>query len=395
MGLFCAMQWTSFLGAARRRVRAWRRPVSILLGVTPLLGLLTATAIAQATGPTAGADSLSPLLVASAPSATGTPRDTAPPATSSWLDRAYERHPWLPRLLGAQFTYIGQQLYPFRAAYSGTNSLVSTGNFKASQTYGVYFGSRVTPHLQAYLDVEMFRGAGVGNSIGLGGLTNGDVIRQGSINLGQGPYIARAYLRYDIPLGSARDTVSRAIDQLPGPEPSTRFEIKAGRFALKDDFDVNSYANAARYQFENWGLWNNTAWDFAANTRGYTNEVLIGFVSPRWAIRFAGAQMPTMANGNVLDNDIANAYGLNGELTIQPGPVGTVVRLLAYENHARMGIYSQAIAIGQANDTTPSISADDAPGRIKYGFGLNIEQPIADSGATGVFARLGWNDGHT
>jgi carbohydrate-selective porin OprB len=30
---------------------------------------------------------------------------------------------------------------------------------------------------------------------------------------------------------------------------------------------------------------------------------------------------------------------------------------------------------------------------VKYGFGLNIEQPLADSGATGVFARLGWSDG--
>ncbi|HEY6281730.1 MAG TPA: carbohydrate porin, partial [Burkholderiales bacterium] len=38
---------------------------------------------------------------------------------------------------------------------------------------------------------------------------------------------------------------------------------------------------------------------------------------------------------------------------------------------------------------------DDQPGRNKYGFGLNLEQPLADSGETGLFARLGWNDGKT
>jgi hypothetical protein len=353
----------------------------IVWGVAPTIGPFARAARAQSV----------PVQADSLPRSSP---DTAPPNTS-WLDQAYDRHPWLPRLLGAQFTYIGQNLFPFHATYSGTNSLINAGQFKATQTYGIYIGSRVTSELQAYLDVEMFRGAGVSRSIGLAGLTNGDVVREGSVNLGQGPYIARAYLSYFFPIGPLRDTLQRAQDQLPGPQPSTRFVIKAGRFALSDDFDNNRYANQARTQFQNWGLWNNTAWDYAADTRGYTTAVVVGFVSPRWSIKIAGAQMPTMANGNVLDDDIANAYGLNGELTVEPGSAGTVVRLLAYENHARMGIYRDAIAIGEAHDTTPNIAADDMPGRIKYGFGLNIEQPIADSGNTGVFARLGWDDGHT
>ena len=125
---------------------------------------------------------------------------------------------WVPRLLGAQFTYIGQRLIAFPAAYSGPNSLKSTGDQQATDTYGLYFGSRLTRRLQAYLDLEMARGSAVSHATGLGGLTNGDVIREGTVNLGMGPYVARAYLRYLLPLGPAgAETVpaERGMDHFP------------------------------------------------------------------------------------------------------------------------------------------------------------------------------------
>jgi high affinity Mn2+ porin len=60
-----------------------------------------------------------------------------------------------------------------------------------------------------------------------------------------------------------------------------------------------------------------------------------------------------------------------------------------------MGIYDQALATAAARGSVPSIAADDRAGRHKTGFGINAEQPLADDGETGVFARLGWNDGKT
>ena len=32
---------------------------------------------------------------------------------------------------------------------------------------------------------------------------------------------------------------------------------------------------------------------------------------------------------------------------------------------------------------------------LKYGFAVGVEQPLGDGGDTGLFARFGWNDGHT
>jgi len=307
----------------------------------------------------------------------------------------YDRYPWFPQLLGAQFTYIWQDLPPFHASYSGRLSLENTGDNEGTHTYGLYFGSRLTSWVQLYTDFEMARGSGVSHAYGLAGLTDGDVIRQGSVDLGQGPYLARVYARFMIPLGKERDTADRGQDQVPGSEPSRRIEIKAGKFALNDDFDLNRYAGTTRYQFMDWSLWNNTAWDFAADTRGYTNGLMVGYVSPRWMLKVAAAQVSTFSNGNVFDGDIPHAYALNAELTWHPDTTGTVLRLLAYENHARMGIYRDAINIAKARDTTPCIVCDDARGRIKYGFGLNMEQPLADSGNTGIFLRAGWSDGKT
>jgi hypothetical protein len=105
--------------------------------------------------------------------------------------------------------------------------------------------------------------------------------------------------------------------------------------------------------------------------------------------------MPTFANGNILDWDLRHAHGDNVELELRPTGLGTVFRLLAYVNYGRMGIYAEALARARATGQRPDIVADDQPARRKVGMGLNIEQPLADSGETGAFLRLGWNDGRT
>ena len=80
------------------------------------------------------------------------------------------------------------------------------------------------------------------------------------------------------------EKVERAMERLPGLEYTSHIEIKAGKFAAADDFDVNRYANNTRTQFLNWGFINNTAWDFAADTRGYSNGIFIALVEPQWKL---------------------------------------------------------------------------------------------------------------
>jgi high affinity Mn2+ porin len=307
----------------------------------------------------------------------------SPGADSAW-----------PALLSAQYTYVRQHQTALDSPYSGPLSLHADGDTQPSQTIGFYGGWAPVSWGQLYLDTEKFMGAGVSGATGMGGLTNGDVLREGAVGLKKTFYIARAYVRVMWPLGSDVVHLERAQDQVAGWEASTRLEFKAGRLSVTDDFDHNRYASATRTQFMNWSLWANTAWDYAANTRGYSDGFVLSYISPAWALRYGLYRMPTQANGQTLET-LNRAQGENLELTLSPWTSGLIVRVLAYRNTAAMGEYNQALALAAASDSVPDIAADGRNGRHKYGFGLNAELPLTDDGNTGVFMRAGWNDGST
>ncbi|RDI98335.1 carbohydrate porin [Dyella solisilvae] len=302
---------------------------------------------------------------------------------------------FVPQWLGAQYTFVDQHQDSLHSPYEGPMSLRPQGDTARSHTFGAYFGVALPGHLQLYTDVEMFKGEGVSGATGLGGLTNGDVIRSGTVSLGKDPYLARAYLRWMLPLGDETTAVERGQDQLPGQEADQRVEVKVGKMAVNDDFDKNRYAGSTRTQFMNWSLFNNTAWDFAADTRGYTLGAMLAWIESGWSLRYGIYRMPYEANGQRLVSALSDSRGQQVELTVQPRPDGWALRFLAFSNIARMGIYRDAIAIALATGEPPDIRADDQPGRHKYGFGLNGELPLADDGDTGLFMRAGWNDGRT
>jgi high affinity Mn2+ porin len=302
---------------------------------------------------------------------------------------------FIPQWLGAQYTFVDQNQSRVHSPYSGPLSLNPNGSTARSHTFGAYFGVQLPARLQFYVDVEMFKGEGVSNATGLGGLTNGDIIRSGVASLGKGPYIARSYLRWTLPLGDQTNPVERGQDQLPSNEATKHIEVKLGLMAVNDDFDKNRYADATRTQFMNWSLWNNTAWDFAADTRGYTYGVMIGWIMPGWSLRYGIYEMPYEANGQRLISSLSESNGQQLELTLQPNRNGWALRFLGFYNKGNMGIYQQAIDIAETTGQAPDIHADDAPGRHKFGFGINGELPVADNGDTGFFIRAGWNDGHT
>src|SRR5262249_50937238 len=136
---------------------------------------------------------------------------------------------------------------------------------------------------------------------------------------------------------------------------------------------------------------NNGGYDYAADTRGYTYGVLAELDTPRWSIRFAEALMPTVANGITLDTNLRQSHAENVETQFRLASRAPL-RLLAYENHANMGSYAAAIdAFTAGRDPTPDIERHRAPGTIKYGAGLNVEQPIG--GDVRIGARAGWNEG--
>jgi len=281
----------------------------------------------------------------------------------------------------------------FPATYSGPNSLKSRAENGTSKVYTLFLGYELTHDTEVFLDMESAGGHGLSNSLGLAGVTNLDVVR--NTNLGATPYVARIMLRQIIPLTHERVEADRDEFHLATSLPARRIELRIGKFGMADYFDTNTYGSDSHLQFLNWTVDNDGAYDYAANTRGYTDGLVLEYDDHWFTARFAEALMPKVANGIHLDADIARARAENLEFDAagkrifnRPG----TVRFLSYLNHANMGNYREAIDEFLAGDTaTPNIIATRRQGRHKYGFDLNFEQNITSD--VGVFGRLGWSDG--
>ena len=299
-------------------------------------------------------------------------------------------HPTDQRLyVGGQMNFIFQRHGDFRSPYTGPQSFRPDSEQALSRVLTLFTGLRLGRGWEVFLDIESTGGRGLSDAFGLAGFTNLDVVRNPS--LGNAPYLARLMIRKIIALSSQQTDVDATPLALAARVPARRLDIRAGKLGVVDFFDVNAVGSDSHLQFTNWTVANSGAYDYAADTRGYTYGVIVEYDTPRWSVRGAEALMPTVANGIVLDWNVARARGENVEVELRP-IAGMVLRLLGYANHANMGSYTAAIhAFEDGQETPPDIQAHRQQGRVKYGVGTNVEY----RSRTGVrsFARVGWNDG--
>jgi hypothetical protein len=322
-----------------------------------------------------------------------------PPATEAPV-LTMASHPEVSRYwLTGQANIAFQGRLPFHAAYEGTNSFQSGAEYKISLVGTLFSGMRLTGstryNTDLILDVESAGGRGLSEALGLAGFTNLDVVRNPT--LGSAPYLARYEIHQTIGLTS--ETTAQATSPFAfAPEvPVRRIELRVGKMTLPDFFDVNQIGTDSHLQFLNWTVDNNGAWDYAADTRGYTVGGIAEYDDRAWSLRYGLFAMPTVANGIDLDWALSRAHAQNGEFELRhsfvPKRKGTQ-RVLFYANRAHMGDYREAVqAYTSGQDRTPSIVAHEHFGALKYGFGLNGDQELTDN--LRVFGRFGWNDGHT
>jgi high affinity Mn2+ porin len=321
--------------------------------------------------------------------------DEAEPTQTKTPDTFFEHSDTAKWWISGQANFVFQAHGDFYALYSGPNSLKNTAENAISRVLTLYTGYEITPTTAVYLDVEEAGWGGISGALGLAGFTNLDVVRNPSI--GTAPYIARLMLQQIIPLSKEKITQERSALELQTELPARRLEIRVGKFSTADFFDYNIGGTDSHYQFLNWVIDNNGAYDYAADTRGYTMGVILDYEDRNWGLRFGELLMPKVANGPQLSWDIANSRAENIELELRPTLLkdrDTKVRFLSYVNHADMGDYRDSLLLYKEGLTsTPEITATREPGRIKYGFGINFEQEFAKD--MYAFGRWGWNDGKT
>ena len=257
-----------------------------------------------------------------------------------------------------------------------------------SVTSTLFSGVRLWHGAGFYLDPELAGGQGLSQVTGIAGFPNGETPRIG--NPSPTITIARAYAQQFIALSAAGiEHISNALNQLALDVAIDRITIAIGKYALTDIFDNNSYSHDPRTQFENWALMDDGAWDYPANTHGYTFAITLDAKYADWSLRAATSAEPTEANGETLAyNSNSHAETVELEHRHSIGGMSGVIRLLAFNNTAPMGNYDEAIN-NPIYDTNIVLTRKFT--RNKYGFSLDVEQALSQN--IGTFLRLGWSDG--
>jgi high affinity Mn2+ porin len=288
-----------------------------------------------------------------------------------------------------QATSIYQHHGFFDAPYEGPNSLPSHPENRVSLTATVFLDFRINSHLDLVVNPEVAGGKGFGEVRGIAGFTNGEIPRVASAI--PKLYPARGYIRATWGLGSEMEECEDEANQVAGKRPARRFTALAGKFAVTDFFDNNAYSHDPRTQFMNWAMMYNGAWDYPADTRGYTVGLMEELTMPHWSLRLAQVAEATVANGPRYDANVLKNRGDMVECEWRYAPLGQpgALRILGFANRARSGTFRGSLL----PDGTTNLEATRRNGTLKYGFGLNFEQAFSSN--IGVFGRYGWNDGKT
>jgi high affinity Mn2+ porin len=288
----------------------------------------------------------------------------------------------------AQNTDIVQYHPGFHADYSGLNSLDKHEETKETVSVDLMAGVRPWEGAGFYIDALTWQGFGFTDARGIEGFPNGEAFRVGTTD--PNFTLSRVFLRQVIGLGGEQETVEDDALQLACKQDVRRVTLTLGKFSVKDIFDNNTYANDPRTQFMNWSLMANAAFDYAADSLGYTHGLAVELNQPQWAVRYGVFQVPKVSNLMTHDWHLLKAWQMPAELEYRwsvnehPG----AARVLGYVMQAHMGSIQEAL-----NSPIPADIAATRAYRIKYGFGLNVEQEVVKD--VGVFSRLGWNNDRT
>ena len=249
-----------------------------------------------------------------------------------------------------QGTFIEQYAAPFRAPYSGPNSLApnsgrETGDFMLAGGFTLWRGAEM------WIDPELGQGFGLSNTEGIAGFSSGAAFRVGA----SVPYprIQRTFIRQTIDLGGDSQKVDADFNQFAGSRTADRLVITIGKYSVSDIFDTNKYAQDARKDFMNWALIDAGTFDYAADAWGYTYGAAVEWYRGAWTLRGGLFDLSNVPNSTELDptfqqfqwlGEIERRYDLWGH----PGKVAVT----GFLSRGRMGSFADAIALA-ANHRRP------------------------------------------
>jgi high affinity Mn2+ porin len=291
--------------------------------------------------------------------------------------------------LHGQTTLVSQYALPFRAPYSGQNSLAPNSG-RETFDLDLYVGFRPWEGGEIWINPEVDQGFGLSGTFGVAGFPSAEAYKVGSAY----PYarIPRAFLRQTIDLGGETQKVEAGINQFAESQTSDRLVITVGKFSVVDIFDSNKYAHDPRNDFLNWTLVNTGAFDYAADAWAFTYGAAVEWYTGPWTVRGGIFDGPVVPNSTDLDPSFGQ-FQMVGEVERrysvwdQPGKIAVT----GYLTRARMGNFQDAVNVAAATGQTPDLALVRTY-TSKTGIAANWEQQIIPG--VGLFARAGYTPGN-
>ena len=288
-----------------------------------------------------------------------------------------------------QATFLGQYDPPFRAPYSGPNSL-TPNTVRETADVTLYAGVRLWKDAEAWINPEIDQGFGLSGTLGVAGFTSGEAYKVGA----DFPYtrLHRAFVRQTIDLGGEVQKVDAGLNQFSGSQTSDRLVLTVGKFSVGDIFDTNKYAHDPRADFMNWSIIDTGTFDYAADAWAYTVGAAAEWYQGLWTLRAGLFDLSTAPNATTLDSHFGQFQSI-GEIERryviwdQPGKVAVT----GFLTRGRMGSFEDAIQLAALTGGPANIAAVRQY-QSRAGIGMNLEQQLMPN--VGFFARAGIANGN-
>jgi high affinity Mn2+ porin len=288
----------------------------------------------------------------------------------------------------AQATYVNQYDPPFRAPYSGRNSLAANIG-RETADFTVFAGVRLWQGAEAWINPEIDQGFGLSGSVGAAGFPSGEAYKVGA----DYPYtrLHRAFIRQTIDLGGDVQKLDAGLNQFSGSQTSDRLVITVGKFGVVDIFDTNKYAHDPRGDFLNWTILDTGTFDYAADAWAYTVGGAVEWYQGPWTFRAGVFDLSIAPNTTSLDSRFGQFQWV-GEIERrysiwdQPGKVA----ITGFLTRGRLGSFQDAIQLAALTGGPADITAVRQY-QSRGGLSMNLEQQLMPN--VGFFARAGIADG--
>jgi high affinity Mn2+ porin len=288
-----------------------------------------------------------------------------------------------------QVTVVNQTNGGFGAKYSGDNSLTNTRSTKQTFDTTLYLGLRLWNGAEFYLNPEIDQGFGLSNTVGAAGFPSGEAYKVGA----QNPYyrLPRVFLRQTIDLGGESFHMDDQANQMEKTITANNLTLTLGKFSVVDVFDTNTYAHDPRSDFFNWTVVEAGAFDYAADSWGFTQGAALEWTQDWWTIRGGYFALSTQPNNEKIDTQFDQhewvaEFEERHQIAERPGKF----KFLSFVNKGYMGLYADGVKYAALGGGAPDTSKVRKMNQ-RSGWSLNFEQEMSDD--LGLFVRYSQNDG--